>query len=55
MIPALKAIIAHWSKDSAWETVRPPLVELSAAQQTQVINELTDAGFTMPGLTEASA
>lgn len=55
MIPALKAIIAHWGKDPAWETVRPPLVELSAAQQTQVIHALTDAGFTMPGLTEASA
>ena len=50
MIPALKAIIAHWGKDPDWRTVRPPLIELTAAQESQVISELTAAGFTMPGL-----
>ena len=50
MIPALKAIIAHWGKDRDWRTVRPPLTELTAAQESQVISELTAAGFTMPGL-----
>ena len=50
MIPALKAIIAHWGKDPEWRTVRPPLVELAAAQERQVIAELEAAGFDMPGL-----
>jgi len=50
MIPALKAITAHFGNDPAWKTVRPPLVELSDAHEKQVITELKAAGFTMPGL-----
>jgi 4-hydroxy-tetrahydrodipicolinate synthase len=50
MIPALKAIIAHFGKDSQWRTVRPPLVELEAAQEQSLIAELRSAGFGMPGL-----
>ena len=50
MIPALKAITAHFGNDPAWRTVRPPLVELSADQDRQVITELKAAGFSMPGL-----
>ncbi len=50
MIPALKAITAHFGNDPAWKTVRPPLVELSAEHEKQVITELKTAGFSMPGL-----
>ena len=50
MIPALKAIVAHFGNDAAWQTVRPPLVELTPEQDRQVISELKAAGFSMPGL-----
>lgn len=50
MIPALKAVIAHWAKDPVWATVRPPLVELTQEQASKVINELKALGFDMPGL-----
>ena len=50
MIPALKAAIAHFGKDAEWKTVRPPLVELSAAQEGELVRDLKGAGFAMPGL-----
>ncbi|MSQ87694.1 MAG: dihydrodipicolinate synthase family protein [Betaproteobacteria bacterium] len=50
MIPALKAITAHFGNDPAWRTVRPPLTELTSEQDRQVITELKAAGFSMPGL-----
>jgi len=50
MIPALKAITAHFGNDPAWKTVRPPLTELSAEHEKQVITELKSVGFSMPGL-----
>jgi 4-hydroxy-tetrahydrodipicolinate synthase len=50
MIPALKAAIAHYGGDASWATVRPPLVELTQAQQTSLVADLDKAGFTMPGL-----
>ena len=50
MIPALKAITAHFGNDAAWRTVRPPLTELTPEQDRQVITELKAAGFSMPGL-----
>ena len=50
MIPALKAITAHFGNDPVWKTVRPPLTELTADQEKQVITELKTAGFSMPGL-----
>lgn len=50
MIPALKAIVAHFGNDPQWRGVRPPLVELTAEQEGQLIRELKAAGFTMPGL-----
>ena len=50
MIPALKAITAHFGNDPAWRTVRPPLTELSPEHDRQVITELKAAGFSMPGL-----
>ena len=50
MIPALKAIIAHFGNDAQWKTCRPPLIELTSVQEHQVIAELKAAGFSMPGL-----
>ena len=50
MIPALKAIIAHFGNDPAWRTVRPPLVELDRNQEEGLIAELRSSGFGMPGL-----
>jgi len=50
MIPALKAVTAHFGNDPQWRTVRPPLVELTAEQEKQVITELKGSGFSMPGL-----
>jgi 4-hydroxy-tetrahydrodipicolinate synthase len=50
MIPALKSVTAHFGNDPQWRTVRPPLVELTADQEKQVITELKAAGFSMPGL-----
>ena len=50
MIPALKAITAHFGNDPQWRTVRPPLTELTPEQDKQVVTELKAAGFSMPGL-----
>jgi len=50
MIPALKATVAHFSKDEQWRTVRPPLVALADDQRTALIEALDQKGFDMPGL-----
>jgi 4-hydroxy-tetrahydrodipicolinate synthase len=50
MIPALKAAIAHYAADADWMTVRPPLVELTSAQQAAMVKELGGVGFDMPGI-----
>ena len=50
MIPALKAVTAHFGNDAQWKTVHPPLVELTAAQERELITDLKGAGFSMPGL-----
>ncbi len=50
MIPAMKAAIAHYSKDPSWAAVRPPLVALNAAQKEDLIAALDKAQFAMPGL-----
>ncbi len=50
MIPAMKRAIAHWSGQDGWATMRPPLVELGAEQSAALINDLGQAGFSMPGL-----
>ncbi|MBI3041818.1 MAG: dihydrodipicolinate synthase family protein [Betaproteobacteria bacterium] len=55
MIPALKAVVAHYSNDPQWATVRPPLTELTAAQAKNVIDGLVKLGFEMPGLEQAQA
>ncbi len=48
MIPALKAAIAHYSRDGAWGNLRPPLVELTREQVDSLISELDGVGFGMP-------
>ena len=50
MIPALKAVIAHYAKDPAWATVRPPLTALPRDQAAKVISDLDALDFDMPGL-----
>ena len=50
MIPALKSVVAHFGNDAEWRRVRPPLVELTPAQEAALIPELKAAGFAMPGL-----
>ena len=50
MIPALKAVVAHFGNDPQWSTCRPPLIELNASQEKELISELRANGFTMPGL-----
>ena len=50
MIPALKAIVAHFGNDPQWKTCRPPLVELTPSQEEALISELKAGGFSMPGL-----
>jgi 4-hydroxy-tetrahydrodipicolinate synthase len=50
MVPALKAIVAHYRDDPQWAAVRPPLVALTPSQTRDLIMALDDNGFTMPGL-----
>ncbi|HLU07005.1 MAG TPA: dihydrodipicolinate synthase family protein [Woeseiaceae bacterium] len=50
MIPGLKAVVAHFLDDPAWETVRPPLTALEPAKKSALIAKLSQRGFTMPGL-----
>jgi len=50
MIPALKAIVAHFGNDPQWRAVRPPLVELTSDQERSLVSELQASGFAMPGL-----
>ena len=51
MIPALKATVAHFTNDTQWRTVRPPLVPLADDQCSSLMEELLQKGFDMPGLT----
>ena len=55
MIPALKASVAHYAGDADWDRVRPPLVELSAAERSDLLAGLEKLDFKMPGLAEAQA
>lgn len=43
VIPGLKAILAESRKDPGWENIRPPLVELPAAQREALFGELGTA------------
>jgi 4-hydroxy-tetrahydrodipicolinate synthase len=48
VIPALKAVVAHYAKDPAWRAVRPPLLELGAGATAPLVDELREAGFELP-------
>ena len=50
MIPALKAIVAKFSDDPAWSTVRPPLIENTQAQLDGLFADLKALNFDMPGI-----
>ena len=46
MIPALKAIIAHYRHDPTWARLRPPFTDLSPADAAKAIQTLAEAhGF----------
>jgi 4-hydroxy-tetrahydrodipicolinate synthase len=46
MIPALKAIIAHYRRDPTWARLRPPFTDLSVADAAKAIQTLAEAhGF----------
>ena len=46
MIPALKAIIAHYRQDPLWARLRPPFTDLSPADAAKAIQTLAEAhGF----------
>ena len=47
VIPALKAVLAHFSRDASWRTVRPPLLELPANETGALVDDLQKAGFEM--------
>jgi len=50
MIAGMKTAVAHYSKDPEWLRVRPPLMQLTAEQQAQLLSELQAINFSMPGL-----
>jgi len=50
MIPALKAVIAHYAEDAAWETVRPPFTGLASSQHHQLLAQLGALDFAMPDI-----
>lgn len=47
---ALKAVHANLRSDSSWDRLRPPLESLSVKEQTDLIESLREAGFTLPGI-----
>jgi 4-hydroxy-tetrahydrodipicolinate synthase len=50
VIPALKHIVAHFTADPEWRTVRPPLVPLDDARGAALVAELGALGFELSGL-----
>ena len=47
LIPAMKAVIAHYRRDPAWAVTRPPFTDLPADQAARLIADLETQGFTM--------
>ena len=47
LIPAMKAVIAHYRADPAWAVTRPPFTDLPAEQTARMIADLERAGFAM--------
>ena len=50
MIPALKAMIAEFSNDDVWRSVRPPLVQLCEKDSQALEAKLRERGIEMRGL-----
>src|SRR5512139_4285286 len=50
MIAALKATIARFAEDPDWRTMRPPLVELTPAPESELAASLAALRFEMPGI-----
>jgi 4-hydroxy-tetrahydrodipicolinate synthase len=50
LVPALKKIVSHYTRDPEWNRLRPPLVELGAADGQKLIHDLEKLAFEMPGL-----
>jgi len=50
MIPALKAIVADFTRDPRWAIVRPPLVALTDDQKSALLKELRQSNFDMSAL-----
>lgn len=49
MIPAMKHVVAEFSKTADWHIVRPPLTPLNEEVSSKVLSELNAAGFEMSG------
>ena len=47
MIPAMKTAVAQTTGKEDWKVVRPPLISLTAAQETQLLSSMKEAGFSM--------
>ena len=52
-IAAVKSVLARYSKNPAWATVRPPLVQLTDHQTEELFHNLNVCGFNMLGLQES--
>jgi 4-hydroxy-tetrahydrodipicolinate synthase len=50
MIPAMKVAVAHFAKDTSWETVLPPLIPLKEEQKTGLLADLAKLNFQIQGL-----
>ncbi|CAB3788174.1 4-hydroxy-tetrahydrodipicolinate synthase [Paraburkholderia caffeinitolerans] len=55
MIPALKAVVAHYAGQAGWARVRPPLVPYRAPEAHALLTQLDALGFAMPGLAQMAA
>jgi 4-hydroxy-tetrahydrodipicolinate synthase len=53
MIPAMKRVVAEFSHDASWATVRPPLCALGDSVATELLGTLAASGFDMPGYPQA--
>src|SRR5579864_5231077 len=47
MVPALKAIVAHFHDDPDWAAVRPPMTPLDAAQAKALLADLAKIGYSL--------
>lgn len=50
LIPAMKSAVARAAGDPGWQNIRPPLMQLPAAEAEALEARLAAIGFSMPGL-----